>query len=338
MDVATKTDTLWSKVATLQSTGVGWVDFVRELHAVPLFGVGFGELLRPNKVNTSRQPCCIATASVPVGKDFLAVSGTDLEAIIRKGSKRRNPWRLVGKVHWHSPDGLAFVSCTCERSDAQAVVRDKKASGLSPRADHSNHTRRVTRSGGGKEKDFLRLFGDLAAGQRKGYQKPNPASVTQVLLPSNFPQLYGRGLRSPPKIVPNGAVIFGHCAKFPLRWSRAKDLPPEEGEPDPLSVDDVSSLFNDSGIGTTHQSTSTDNSSPMPVSLYALGGNPGLSGLKDSEMDGSPTSSPDASVAASDGDVADTSVLRGEMSRKHSIQTSLEIGGPARGRKARRLS
>ncbi|KAI2606645.1 hypothetical protein GGR54DRAFT_620587 [Hypoxylon sp. NC1633] len=79
--------------------------------------------------------------------------------------------------------------------------------------------------------------------------------MVQILLPTNFPQLYGRGLRSPAKIVSKGAVIFGHSWKFPLRWSLTKDAPPEEGEPDLPSVDEVSGLFHDSGIGTSHNSS-----------------------------------------------------------------------------------
>ncbi len=47
MDVATRHDTLWPKVATLHAASMGWVHLARALHAVPLFGVGFGELFRP---------------------------------------------------------------------------------------------------------------------------------------------------------------------------------------------------------------------------------------------------------------------------------------------------
>ncbi|KAI2606644.1 hypothetical protein GGR54DRAFT_652332 [Hypoxylon sp. NC1633] len=110
MDVATKYDTLWPKVATIHAMSVGWVDFARALHAIPLFGVGFGELLRPVRTGLA---CCSPTTSVPLGKDFLAVYGADLEEILRKGSKRRRPWRLVENIHWHSPDGVAFESCKC---------------------------------------------------------------------------------------------------------------------------------------------------------------------------------------------------------------------------------
>ncbi|GAB1315215.1 hypothetical protein MFIFM68171_05425 [Madurella fahalii] len=119
MDVATRHDTLWPKVATIQAMSVGWVHLVRALRAVTLFGVGFGELFRPVRRNGQLQGCCGPTASVPTGKDFLAVYGADLQDMLRTGSKRRNPWRLVGNVHWHSPDSVAFESCKCQHTSAQ---------------------------------------------------------------------------------------------------------------------------------------------------------------------------------------------------------------------------
>ncbi|KAK4196450.1 hypothetical protein QBC40DRAFT_287260 [Triangularia verruculosa] len=98
----------------------------------------------------------------------------------------------------------------------------------------------------------------------------------QVLLPATFPELYGWGLRSPGRVVPQGAVIFGHSWKFPLRWSLTKDVPPEEGEPDPLSMDDVSGLMSDSGIGTSIDSSESGPTQPSKGTLYSLGSNPGF--------------------------------------------------------------
>lgn len=73
----------------------------------------------------------------------------------------------------------------------------------------------------------------------------------QVLLPSAFPKLRSR--QSPSKLAVNGAVVFGHNTKLPLRWPGSRRIP-EEGEPDP--VDEPEELFVDSGIGTSLDSSS----------------------------------------------------------------------------------
>ena len=44
-DVATLEGYVWPKTASLLDTGLGWVDLVRSIHAVTLFGVGFGEIV-----------------------------------------------------------------------------------------------------------------------------------------------------------------------------------------------------------------------------------------------------------------------------------------------------
>lgn len=49
-DVATFEETVHPKVASLKETGLGWVDLVRSVNAVTLFGVGFGELVKPELV------------------------------------------------------------------------------------------------------------------------------------------------------------------------------------------------------------------------------------------------------------------------------------------------
>ncbi|UNI19547.1 hypothetical protein JDV02_005727 [Purpureocillium takamizusanense] len=268
MDVATKHDTLWPKVATLDAVSVGWVDFARALHAVPLFGVGFGDLFRPVRTDA---PCCSSTASVPTGKDFLAVYGADLEIILRRGSKRKNPWRLVGNIHWHSPDGVAFESCKCK---SLTLGGDSRPISAAQRSYKKQDRMGQHRASCEPEKKGLKgMFGERGFGRQKSQKGSSPADRVQVLLPATFPQFYGRGLRSPAKVVPKGAVIFGHSWKFPLRWSLSKDVPPEEGEPDPPSLDEVSNLMDDSGIGTSIDSSSGGDTSASPF-FYGLGNNP----------------------------------------------------------------
>lgn len=68
----------------------------------------------------------------------------------------------------------------------------------------------------------------------------------QVLLPASFPNVWG--LRSPAKLVAEGAVLFGHSFKFPLRWKKGREAP-EPGEPDDEVEDEL--RLTDSGIGSS---------------------------------------------------------------------------------------
>ena len=112
MDIAAKKGTLWPKTATLQAMGRGWVDLTRSLHAIHLFGKGFGELLQPAG---TEGPCksCYWNSSLPTGKDYLAISTKDLQPILsRQGSVSSRPWRLNNNIYWHAPDE-AFKPCKC---------------------------------------------------------------------------------------------------------------------------------------------------------------------------------------------------------------------------------
>jgi len=201
MDIATGQGTMWPKVATLRTTGEGWVDFSRAIHAPTLFGAGFGDLFVPTAITSSSASStscslCLWNSPLPTGKDYLAVCVAQLNEVLRKkGNKRISPWRLVDDIHWYTPS-LTFEPCICKL--------------------------------GSSAKTYDRV---------------------QVLLPSSFPKLWGK--RSPRTLARDGAVIFGHSAKFPLRWP-GRGEPPEEGEP--VKASDVESLFHDSGIGTSQDS------------------------------------------------------------------------------------
>jgi hypothetical protein len=109
MDVATDEDPFWPRVITLRSTGKGWVDFTKAIHAITLFGNGFGELIKPADTNG----LCSSWFEVPKEKDCLAVCVADIKEILRKkGSVKQNPWRLVDDIYWHKPDKI-FEACRC---------------------------------------------------------------------------------------------------------------------------------------------------------------------------------------------------------------------------------
>jgi hypothetical protein len=109
MDVATNQGTIWPKVDYIHAWGEGWVDFIRELHCVALFGTGFGNLIEP-----IGNPCRRCMSNIPQGPDLLGITVTDLLNIIeKKGDNSRSPWRVVEDIHWYVPDRL-FEPCQCD--------------------------------------------------------------------------------------------------------------------------------------------------------------------------------------------------------------------------------
>jgi len=109
MDVATDEDPFWPRVTTILPTGKGWIDLIRAIHAVTLFGYGFGELLKP----LNGTPLCPSWMEVPKGLDYLAASVLELKEILsRMGSTTTNPWQLVDDIYWHNPDKV-FEACQC---------------------------------------------------------------------------------------------------------------------------------------------------------------------------------------------------------------------------------
>ncbi|KAI1395613.1 hypothetical protein F4819DRAFT_477925 [Hypoxylon fuscum] len=113
MDVAADEDPLWPRVATLRASGKGWVDFTRTLHAITLFGTGFGDLIQPAKGKAIECTRCGANVEVPKGQDYLAVCVSEIQDILQKrGSENTSPWRLVDDIYWHAPD-KTFEPCHC---------------------------------------------------------------------------------------------------------------------------------------------------------------------------------------------------------------------------------
>jgi hypothetical protein len=92
-------------VTKLDSLGWGWVDFVRSINAVTLFGRGFGDLI------TAAEPklLCPDWQILPKGKYYLAASAVDLKAAMKiHGNRYSSPPQLVHGLAWHSP-----ISCSC---------------------------------------------------------------------------------------------------------------------------------------------------------------------------------------------------------------------------------
>lgn len=113
MDVATDEDPIWPRITTLKTTGRGWVDFSRAIHAITLFGSGFGDLFRPASGAGSGCKLCQYGSEMPKGQDYLAVCVPEIRDILQKrGNTASNPWRLVDDIYWHIPDKM-FDPCKC---------------------------------------------------------------------------------------------------------------------------------------------------------------------------------------------------------------------------------
>ena len=129
MDIATKSDTIWPRAATLHSDGEGWVKLTRAIHAITPFGKGFGELLEPVRNGAPDHcPKCYWNSEVPAQRDVLAVSISELEQIKRRGSKLGASWRLVDDVHLDfTPELFSHSSRndrrTCHQQRIQRIRR-----------------------------------------------------------------------------------------------------------------------------------------------------------------------------------------------------------------------
>ncbi|KAI0526679.1 hypothetical protein F5B22DRAFT_641819 [Xylaria bambusicola] len=111
MDIATDEDPCFPRQITLRSSGRGWVDFIRAIHAVTLFGSHFGDLISPSKIQGKACESCHANVDLPKGQDLLAVCVSELNDILQKrGSKATTPWRLVDDIYWLTPD-KTFEPC-----------------------------------------------------------------------------------------------------------------------------------------------------------------------------------------------------------------------------------
>lgn len=122
----------------------GWRDLMTEIHATPLFGRNFGEILRPLPDGGS----CEHWSVLPKGQSYLAMTVDDLSTIIDEydGETSQNLIRITKNIYLHSPvDPVRACSCAIKsfRCDYCQILipEDKwklqsnsvKSCGLSPR-------------------------------------------------------------------------------------------------------------------------------------------------------------------------------------------------------------
>jgi nucleoside phosphorylase len=109
LDLATNEDPITPRVYKLRTRGKGWVDFTRAIHAITLFGVGFGEIFQP----VCESDSCSYWSTLPHGKYYLAAGIADLSRIMkRRGNHRVHPMRLTDYISWNF-ENTAFEPCQC---------------------------------------------------------------------------------------------------------------------------------------------------------------------------------------------------------------------------------
>lgn len=107
-DLATSRDPLYPRVTTLTEGGKAWVDLTRVLHAVTLFGRGFGELIRSRDADT-----CDFWADLPKGKSYIAAGLSDLIQVAANNNYYNDGHvRLNQGIIWHTSTAF-FGSCRC---------------------------------------------------------------------------------------------------------------------------------------------------------------------------------------------------------------------------------
>lgn len=114
-DIASDKDPIYARGETLHATGKGWVDFIRSIQAVTLFGNGFGNLFQPlEKIE------CSHWDKVPEGKFYLAACVSDLQQIMEmEGDDTATPMRICHGILWFSP-GASFDACQCAKTQSRS--------------------------------------------------------------------------------------------------------------------------------------------------------------------------------------------------------------------------
>ncbi|KAI0425222.1 hypothetical protein F5Y09DRAFT_346918 [Xylaria sp. FL1042] len=118
-DLVKDGDPIFPRVTTLPTIGKGWVDFTRAIHAVTLFGSGFGELIQPRKTSPSAG-LCSRWSLLPKESYYLAACVANLLEIMEEdGDAASNPRRLCENIIWHMKRAT-FDPCPCTKDAKQS--------------------------------------------------------------------------------------------------------------------------------------------------------------------------------------------------------------------------
>lgn len=114
-DLASDKDPIYPRGEILHAIGRGWVDFVRSIQAVTLFGKGFGEIIQPlNEI------VCPHWVQVPKEKFYLTACVSDLQQIMElEGDDTATPMRICHEISWFSPTP-PFDACQCAKTQSRS--------------------------------------------------------------------------------------------------------------------------------------------------------------------------------------------------------------------------
>lgn len=114
-DLASDKDPLIPYIETIEAIGKGWVDFVRSIGAVTLFGRGFGHIIQ-----SSDKTRCLRWEEMPRGKFYLAARVSDLQYIMdtKSGNDTAIPLEICDGISWFSP-ASPFDACPCAKGQIQ---------------------------------------------------------------------------------------------------------------------------------------------------------------------------------------------------------------------------
>ncbi|KAK5655735.1 hypothetical protein OQA88_5272 [Cercophora sp. LCS_1] len=243
-------------VKTLPTVAKGWVDFTRDIHAITLFGRGFGDIFRPTEPNT----LCQTWSQVPPDKHYLAASVSDLVHIMDLDKDdMANPFfdilPMSESTVWHAPRD-PFKPCPCH------------CAGAGHTKEHTNPVDvlffKKWKSKLQKKEMGVRPEDNLAgAGHTDNHTNP-----VQVLFPINWECKLEKGLLSVRlDDTLDGAVIFGDSPYFRWWWKDNGD--PKKGQPpeEPVELDAGPIHYRDSGIGSGSGNEAAPTQTPTPTQI-----------------------------------------------------------------------
>lgn len=112
-ELVVEVDPVHPRVAVLESIGKSWVDFARSIHAVTLFGRGFGEIIKPPTGT------CWQWARLPKWRYYLSACMSDLKDIMQtRGDPDSIPMELVDNILWQNSDSF-LAPCRCKGDDGE---------------------------------------------------------------------------------------------------------------------------------------------------------------------------------------------------------------------------
>ncbi|KAJ5928438.1 hypothetical protein N7466_007394 [Penicillium verhagenii] len=105
--LATERDPILARATKLDSAGMAWVDLIRSVRAITLFGREFGDIIHP-------VDACSKWSRVPCGKSYLVISHEDLKDIVDSwcGDLHSSPRMLTDKIIWHTSNNTS-TKCRC---------------------------------------------------------------------------------------------------------------------------------------------------------------------------------------------------------------------------------